>query len=305
MLKSDRLLGPVLDSNIDNDLSVLNTDADTAATVAEFLGVPLFSPISALLPYDLRSASNHSFIQDYMADGLPSRKDIDKEMKRLADAVPFPTPTPTPKSYSISAAIRANLTDITYGGAFDVDLSVDRSVPPGAPSGVISSFLPSGRIAIGVSHNYSLGCLAVRPGTYEIGAAVYDAVEFSTDRAKCVDRALYNQFAHLAYGDSPEIESRFCDTITPNLMAARTLTANLNLTLGDGTKLSKPVKFNVNYRIGSISAEYIEGSLIRGHPFPASIIYPVFPDPKNYFIVRVTENVDPITQKRFATYSVE
>ena len=300
-----RLLGPVLDSNIDNDLSVLDSNTKPVEkAVATFLGVPIVAEVvDAVAVRDTRSDSNHSFIQDYMADGLPSRKDIDSEMKRLAAAVPFPTPTPEPKSNTISDAIQASLTDVTYGGAFAVDLTVSNSVPPGAPSGNISMILPSGRFGIGVGPNYFLGCLDVRPGTYEIGVATYDPIEFNSDRPKCVERALYNQYRGLYYID-PGPAWDFCDTL--DLMTPRTLTANLKLTLGDGTKLSKPVKLNVSYRVGaSYSAETIESMVLRGDKFPGSVINVIHPDRKTLFTVQVTENVDPTTQERLAAYSVK
>ena len=310
VIKGMRLLGPVLDSNIDNDLSVLDSNTKSVAT---FLDVPIVAEVvDAVAVRDTRSNSNHSFIQDYMADGLPSRKDIDSEMKRLAAAVPFPTPTPTPESEVIENAIRLDLTDDTYSlvdslygqwyfsprwrssfpyvGVRYPYLSITREVPDGADLGTLFAAHSQPLINItrgfrsvqGVGDAYALGCNSVSPGSYNFGAYTFEN-PFS-DSVLCAAPEEFENGYKNGYGRNPGDEQNPPPVCRDPDSARIIVTANLKLTLGDGTIVSKPVKLEVSTDSGGgPNSVYLSG----------------------IFTVQVTEKVDPITQKRFAAYSVK
>ena len=326
VIKGMRLLGPVLDSNIDNDLGVdaaTKATATATATAAMFLGVPVVSTAATLLAVapvrDFRSETNHSFISDYMADGLPSRKDIDLEMKRLAAAVPFPTPTPTPESEVIENAIRLDLTDDTYRvvdslygqwyfsprwrlsfpyvGVKYPYLSIsakrfgatgEREATGGslfaAHSQSLINITRGFRQVRGVGDVYTLGCNSVSPGSYNFGVSTFED-PFSSPTLCADPEEFENGYKNKdAYGRNPGNESEPPPVCRDPDSARIILTANLKLTLGDGTIVSKPVKLEA-----STSSD--------GSPIDVSL--------RDVFTVQVTEKVDPITQKRFAAYSVK
>ena len=120
------------------------------------------------IPNDFRSIVGHFFVQDYMKNSqLPSRRDIDAELTRLASTVPFPT------LEAGEGAIRATL---TWDAQPDVDLHAFE--PNGSHvyyrrfrgrSGTLdvddtSSFGPE---------NYFVACNKIELGTYRIGVNYY------------------------------------------------------------------------------------------------------------------------------------
>ena len=116
---------------------------------------------------DTRSFFNHSFITDYMADQLPSRRDIDGELERLARSVPFPT------RQAGEGAIRATL---TWDAQPDVDLHAFE------PSGShvyyfsrrgSSGFLDVDDVTSFGPENYFVACNKIELGTYRIGVNYY------------------------------------------------------------------------------------------------------------------------------------
>ena len=134
VIDSLRITENVLPSNIDNDLDD-----------------------------DRRSFSNHSFVSDYMADGLPSREGIDLELKRLAATVPFPT------REAGEGAIRATL---TWDAQPDVDLHAFE--PSGshvyyASRRGSSGFLDVDDVTSFGPENYFVACESIELGTYRIG----------------------------------------------------------------------------------------------------------------------------------------
>ena len=136
---------------------------DVVINSLRFIETVLSSNINNDLDDDRRSFSNHRFLSDYMADGLPSRKDIDIELKRLAATVPFPT------RQAGEGAIRATL---TWDAQPDVDLHAFE------PSGShvyysnrrgSSGFLDVDDVTSFGPENYFVACNKIELGTYRIG----------------------------------------------------------------------------------------------------------------------------------------
>ena len=125
------------------------------------------SNIDNRLDDDRRSSSNHWFLSDYMADGLPSRKDIDIELKRLAATVPFPT------RQAEEGAIRATL---TWDAQPDVDL---HAFEPNGSHVYYRNFTGrSGTLDVDDvtsfgPENYFVACNKIELGTYRIGVNYY------------------------------------------------------------------------------------------------------------------------------------
>lgn len=160
-----RITENVLASNIDNDLTT-NANSERMAYT---------DPISNLISYtvrylrgideDRRTSSNHAFTSDYMAHPLPSKSDIDDEIKRLADpnVVPFPT------REAGEGAIRATL---TWDAQPDVDLHAFE--PNGSHVYYRSRTGRSGTLDVDDTssygpENYFVACNKVELGTYRIG----------------------------------------------------------------------------------------------------------------------------------------
>ena len=140
---------------------------DLVINALRFTENVLRSNIDNDLDDDRRSFSNHKFVSDYMADGLPSRKDIDLELKRLAANVPFPT------RQAGEGAIRATL---TWDAQPDVDLHAFE------PNGShvyyrnrrgSSGFLDVDDVTSFGPENYFVACNKIELGTYRIGVNYY------------------------------------------------------------------------------------------------------------------------------------
>lgn len=127
----------------------------------------LSSNINNDLDDDRRSFSNHKFVSDYMADGLPSREGIDAELTRLASTVPFPT------REAGEGAIRATLT-------WDIQPDVDLHAFEPSGSHVYygnrrgsSGFLDVDDVTSFGPENYFVACNKIELGTYRIGVNYY------------------------------------------------------------------------------------------------------------------------------------
>ena len=159
-----RITENVLPSNIDNDLSQsVYDDAGRRYPVLSFFWNVALSAIGA--DADQRGFSNHGFIDAYMAHPLPSKSDIDDEIKRLADpnVVPFPT------REAGEGAIRATL---TWDAQPDVDLHAFE--PNGSHVYYRSRTGRSGTLDVDDTssygpENYFVACNKVELGTYRIG----------------------------------------------------------------------------------------------------------------------------------------
>lgn len=116
------------------------------------------------IPNDFRSVWRHFFVQDYMKNSqLPSRRDIDAELTRLASTVPFPT------LEAGEGAIRATL---TWDAQPDVDLHAFE--PSGshvyyASRRGSSGFLDVDDVTSFGPENYFVACNKIELGTYRIG----------------------------------------------------------------------------------------------------------------------------------------
>ena len=157
-----RLTENVLASNIDNDLTQ-SASSNTRTPVMSFFWNLALSAIGA--DADQRGFSNHGFIDAYMAHPLPSKSDIDDEIKRLADpnVVPFPT------REAGEGAIRATL---TWDAQPDVDLHAFE--PNGSHVYYRSRTGRSGTLDVDDTssygpENYFVPCNKVELGTYRIG----------------------------------------------------------------------------------------------------------------------------------------
>ena len=157
-----RITENVLASNIENDLSQSATDNTRTPLLSFFWNVAL-SAIGANA--DQRGFSNHGFIDAYMAHPLPSKFDIDDEIKRLADpnVVPFPT------REAGEGAIRATL---TWDAQPDVDL---HAFEPNGSHVYYRNFTGrSGTLDVDDTssygpENYFVACNKVELGAYRIG----------------------------------------------------------------------------------------------------------------------------------------
>lgn len=119
------------------------------------------------IPDDFRSVWGHFFVQDYMKNSLPSRRDIDAELTRLASTVPFPT------LEAGEGAIRATL---TWDAQPDVDLHAFE--PSGshvyyASRRGSSGFLDVDDVSSFGPENYFVACNKIELGTYRIGVNYY------------------------------------------------------------------------------------------------------------------------------------
>ena len=120
------------------------------------------------IPNDFRSIWSHFFVQDYMKNSqLPSRRDIDAELTRLASTVPFPT------LEAGEGAIRATL---TWDAQPDVDLHAfepgGSHVYYGSRRGS-SGFLDVDDVTSFGPENYFVACNKIELGTYRIGVNYY------------------------------------------------------------------------------------------------------------------------------------
>ena len=159
-----RITENVLASNIDNDLSEGVSDSRGGNyPLLSFFWNAAVSAIGA--NRDQRGFSNHGFIDAYMAHPLPSKSDIDDEIKRLADpnVVPFPT------RQAGEGAIRATL---TWDAQPDVDL---HAFEPNGSHVYYRNFTGrSGTLDVDDTssygpENYFVPCNKVELGTYRIG----------------------------------------------------------------------------------------------------------------------------------------
>lgn len=142
-----RLISNVLPSNVDNDPGIFN---------------------------DFRSNTNHYFGQDYFDSRLSSRDEIDKEINKLAQNLPYP------EVIAGDGAIRASL---TWGGQPDVDLHAYE--PSGDHVYYSNKVGSSGFLDVDDTRsygpeNYFVACEDVVVGTYSIGVNYFSGTGSET-----------------------------------------------------------------------------------------------------------------------------
>lgn len=128
---------------------------------------------NTVVPYvygdDPREVSNHEFVQSYFNDILPSRVDIDRQLRRLLQVLVHPATTVG------SGAIRATL---EWGVERDIDLHVYEPAPENthvyySQKQGLSGYLDlDDRNQYG-PENYYVPCDQLRAGTYRFGVQYY------------------------------------------------------------------------------------------------------------------------------------